>query len=480
MFRIPPRLEPGPLTRLACEQLNQVIADLCVLLGGFHAAAPLNCSQDSRSGVSFWLDTTDIGGGSTPPFADDTPLVMDSGDNTKEVQIDAGGITTGNTRVWTAPDSNTTIPVFSQVVTFAGPTAARTVTLPDANTTVPTVSQALTISGPTAARTYTLPDSNQTLAGLNVAQSWSQAQTFLNTGLLIQDTDASHTLAIKPGSDLTANRILTIMTGDAARTVTIAGDTTIPIVSQAITISGPTAARTITVPDANFTAARTDAANTFTGTQTVGALVATTVNGNTFSTGTGTLTIADSKTLTVSNTITLVGVDATTYDLSGALFAGTLAVFPQWFHFTVTKSGSNWRVTDQDGVTTDTALAAATSQTITLTSPAGGVTLGVPTFRLVITTGLTGLTGPTMAIGYSGGDTSGGGSASSASAYLAATAVGTTVTRPRGGGPPANALDYCPHHTSAWNITLSFAASNNMTNLSGGQLDIWIQLSDVP
>ncbi len=34
------------------------------------------------------------------------------------------------------------------------------------------------------------------------------------------------------------------------------------------TISGPTSARTITLPDANFTAARTDAANTFTGQQT--------------------------------------------------------------------------------------------------------------------------------------------------------------------------------------------------------------------
>jgi hypothetical protein len=40
------------------------------------------------------------------------------------------------------------------------------------------------------------------------------------------------------------------------------------VVSQVLTISGPSAARTITVPDANFTAARTDAANTFTGTQT--------------------------------------------------------------------------------------------------------------------------------------------------------------------------------------------------------------------
>ena len=89
------------------------------------------------------------------------------------------------------------------------------------------------------------------------------------TGVLgLLDTDASHYLNIKPGSNLTANRDLTITTGDAARTVTISGDTTIPIASQVLTFAGPTAARTITFPDAAITVARTDDANTFTGTQT--------------------------------------------------------------------------------------------------------------------------------------------------------------------------------------------------------------------
>lgn len=44
---------------------------------------------------------------------------------------------------------------------------------------------------------------------------------------------------------------------------------TLPIFGQQITFSGPTAARTITLPDANFTVARTDAANTFTGASTI-------------------------------------------------------------------------------------------------------------------------------------------------------------------------------------------------------------------
>ena len=51
--------------------------------------------------------------------------------------------------------------------------------------------------------------------------------TFSNEGLHILDTNASHDLIIKAGSDLTADRILTITTGDAARTITLATDLTV-------------------------------------------------------------------------------------------------------------------------------------------------------------------------------------------------------------------------------------------------------------
>lgn len=51
--------------------------------------------------------------------------------------------------------------------------------------------------------------------------------TVPNSGLHILDTNASHDLIIAPGSDLTVDRVLTLTTGDAARTVTISGDATI-------------------------------------------------------------------------------------------------------------------------------------------------------------------------------------------------------------------------------------------------------------
>lgn len=51
--------------------------------------------------------------------------------------------------------------------------------------------------------------------------------TLPNTGLHLLDTDATHDLIIKPGSDLGADRTLTLTTGDAARTITLTGNPTL-------------------------------------------------------------------------------------------------------------------------------------------------------------------------------------------------------------------------------------------------------------
>lgn len=55
-----------------------------------------------------------------------------------------------------------------------------------------------------------------------------------NTGLKIKDTNASHGLSIVPGSDITADRVLTVTTGDADRTLTMSANLT---VSGAATVS---------------------------------------------------------------------------------------------------------------------------------------------------------------------------------------------------------------------------------------------------
>lgn len=53
------------------------------------------------------------------------------------------------------------------------------------------------------------------------------ALALANNGLTVRDTDDSHELTIKPGSNLTADRTLTVATGDANRTLTLAADASV-------------------------------------------------------------------------------------------------------------------------------------------------------------------------------------------------------------------------------------------------------------
>lgn len=98
-------------------------------------------------------------------------------------------------------------------------------------------------------------------------------------------------------------------------TLTIAAGKTLTA-SNSLTLAG-TDATIITFPTTSATIARTDAGQTFTGTNAFGVLTATTFNGNTWTTGTGTLTIAAGKTHVVNNSLTFAGTDATTFTFPG-------------------------------------------------------------------------------------------------------------------------------------------------------------------
>ena len=67
-----------------------------------------------------------------------------------------------------------------------------------------------------------------------------------NTGLKIKDTNATHGLTIAPGSNITADRVLTVTTGDADRTLDIS--------AGSVTVSAAGAAL---IDDADATAQRT-------------------------------------------------------------------------------------------------------------------------------------------------------------------------------------------------------------------------------
>jgi hypothetical protein len=59
------------------------------------------------SGTTFTLTST-AGGGGSPPFADSTALLKNNADNTKQLQVNLAGISTGTTRTWTVQNTNLT------------------------------------------------------------------------------------------------------------------------------------------------------------------------------------------------------------------------------------------------------------------------------------------------------------------------------------------------------------------------------------
>lgn len=80
------------------------------------------------------------------------------------------------------------------------------------------------------------------------------------------------------------------------------------VASNSLTFAG-TDGTTLTFPTTSATIARTDTGQTFTGTNAFGVLTATTINGNAWTAGSGTLTLSAGKTATISNTLTFTGTD---------------------------------------------------------------------------------------------------------------------------------------------------------------------------
>lgn len=188
----------------------------------------------------------------------------------------------------------------------------------------------------------TVARSGQNINGSTSSQTLAAGSASAPTGLrvvsngtdyfaqpYISATSSGATTALDNLASVSINTALLFQTGvdvgstaKPARDIYLFGSGTYATTYLKLT-GTPTSTRTVTFPDASITVARSDAAQTFTGTQTFGALVATTVNGNTFTTGTGILTIAASKTLTMSNTLTFTGTDSS----SVAFGAGGTVVY---------------------------------------------------------------------------------------------------------------------------------------------------------
>lgn len=240
----------------------------------------------------------------------DTDFVLrDNLDITKKWKFQLSGITTSTTRVWTVPDVDDTFLGLTAVQSPTNKTLDNTnaATLKDTLFTLQDDGDAtkqgrFQLSGVTTAttRTFTLPDADTTLVGTGVTQSLTN-KTLDNTNTItLKDTlftlqddgdttkqakwqlsgittattrtytlpDASDTVAVLAATQALTNKTYNgntltagtwVLTGGSAKTLTF---------NNTLTLAG-TDGTTMTFPSTTATIARTDAAQTFTGVQTL-------------------------------------------------------------------------------------------------------------------------------------------------------------------------------------------------------------------
>lgn len=155
------------------------------------------------------------------------------------ISVSGSPITTSGTLALTVAGTSGGIPYFSSGSTWASSAAltANSIVLGGGAGAAPKVSTGITTNG-----------TAQLVLGVN-ATTLGSLKFFGNT---------SGDVTIQPNA----------VAGTGVTVTLPATSTKVPISAQQLTFSGPTAARTITLPDANITVARTSGINTFTGTQT--------------------------------------------------------------------------------------------------------------------------------------------------------------------------------------------------------------------
>ena len=171
-----------------------------------------------------------------------------------------------------------------------------------------------------AARTLNLPvtTATDTVAVLGLAQTYTAVSTYTAAApQIILGANTTTLGSVKMFGNTSGD--VTIQPTAAAGTATVQTlpATTGTLVNRVTTANG-------------VSASNTDGALTV----TLGAITPSTVNGNTITTGTGTLTLAAGKTLTASNTVTFTGTDGVSMNVSNNKIAQSFNA----------KRDSGWRI----------------------------------------------------------------------------------------------------------------------------------------
>lgn len=254
----------------------------------------------------------------TPPTPDTSTLTTNGSNQIqqsfivgsgKSITINGGSLALGYTTIATAAGT-TTLTVSSTPLQYFTGSTTQTVKLPVTSTLL-------------QGQSYTVV--NNSTGAVTVQSSGANTIT-----ILAGNTSATFTCILTSGTTASSWQAL------PAAVIVASGKAL--TVSNSLTLAG-TDGTTMTFPGTSATIARTDAANTFTGHQTIegvtstgatgtgnlvfataptlGAVTATSVNGNTLTAGTYTLTGTAAKTLTFNNSLTFAGTDGTTMTFPG-------------------------------------------------------------------------------------------------------------------------------------------------------------------
>lgn len=337
---LPYQTAPGTTTFLSIGTASQVLR----VNSGATALEYVNQSALSVGSATTATTSTNIAGGSAGAIAynsaSGTTTFLGIGSASQVLQVNSGATapewvsSTGTGNVVRATSPTLVTPTLGAAtattinkLTITAPASSATLTIADGKTFA--ANATLTLAG-TDGTTMTMPASSTTLAGLGIAQTFTQDQTIaanltLNAqgDLRFADADSSNYVAFQAPSTVASNILWTLPStdGTSGQALVTNGTGTLSWATPTGTPGGSTTQVQfndggVFGGDADFTYNKTTNILTAAG----GFSSAGTYNNVTITApaSSATLTIANTKTFTVSNTLTLQGTDSTTMTFPGS------------------------------------------------------------------------------------------------------------------------------------------------------------------